>query len=181
MACAVSRRQFLRGDVTGRNTALRPPWAIEEKDFVGRCDQCSECVQACPSHLIEAANDGLPFINFQKGECDFCHACADACGTGALVRRDDPVQAVWNLAASIQMECITFQGVVCRSCGEHCDAAAIRFEPVVGRGQLPKINIERCTGCGACVSVCPVKAMSMGPARNGRQVYNENVLVEMSL
>ncbi len=181
MACAVSRRQFLRGNVSGRTTALRPPWALNENEFVARCDQCAECVAACPSHLIESANDGLPLMNFQKGECDFCHACADACGTGALARRDDPQQPVWNLAASIQMECITFQGVVCRSCGELCETSAIRFESVVGRGQMPKIDIERCTGCGACVAVCPVKAIRMGPASNGRQVYNENVLVEMSI
>ena len=181
MVCAVSRRQFLRGNVTGRSTALRPPWAIDESDFVTRCDQCSECVTACPSHLIETANDGLPFLNFSKGECDFCNACARACGTGALAWHDDPDQFVWSLAANIESECIAYQGVVCRTCGEHCEAAAIRFVPVVGRGQMPRIELERCTGCGACVSVCPVKAIRMGPAENGRRINNNNVLVEMSV
>ena len=181
MTCAVNRRQFLRGNVTGRTTALRPPWAVAENEFVTRCDQCAECVAACPSHLIEATNDGLPFMNFLKGECDFCTACARACGTGALAWRDDPKQPVWNLAASIEIECITYQGVVCRSCGEQCETAAIRFEPVVGRGLMPRIEVARCTGCGACVSVCPVKAIRMGPAENGRRVYNDNVLVEMNV
>ena len=181
MACAVSRRQFLRGNLTGRDSAIRPPWAVEESEFVARCDQCSECVAACPSHLIEAANDGLPFMNFLKGECDFCHACARACTTGALVYRDEANQPIWSLAATIESTCIAFNGVVCRTCGEHCETAAIRFVHVVGRGAIPQVDLERCTGCGACVSVCPVKAVSMGPAKNGRRVYNENVLVEMSV
>ena len=181
MACAVSRRQFLRGNLTGRNAEIRPPWAVAENEFVARCDQCSECVAACPSHLIEAANDGLPFMNFLKGECDFCNACARACATGALVYRDEANQPIWSLAATIESTCIAFNGVVCRTCGEHCETTAIRFVHVVGRGAMPQVDFERCTGCGACVSVCPVKAVSMSPAKNGRRVYNENVLVEMSL
>jgi ferredoxin-type protein NapF len=181
MTCAVSRRQFLRGNVTGRSTALRPPWAMGENDFVSRCDQCAECISACPSRLIEADNDGFPRINFLKGECDFCTACARACGTGALAYRDNPEQVIWSLAASIEAECIAYQGVVCRICGENCEAAAVQFVPVVGRGLLPRVEVERCTGCGACISVCPVKAIRMGPAENGRRIYNENVLREMNV
>ena len=181
MACAVSRRQFLRGNVTGRSIAVRPPWALMESEFIDRCDQCAECIAACPTKLIQPGTDGFPQLNFAKGECDFCIACARACGTGALAYRADPQQAIWTLAANIDVDCIAYRGVVCRSCGEHCEAAAIRFVPVVGRGSLPRLDIERCTGCGACVSVCPVNAIRMGPAENGRRVYNDNVLLEMNL
>ena len=125
MACAVSRRQFLRGNLTGRNAEIRPPWAVAENEFVARCDQCSECIAACPSHLIEAANDGLPFMNFLKGECNFCNACARACATGALVYRDEARQPIWSLAGvpHLWRALRNDSNPVCTCSRTRCDAA----------------------------------------------------------
>lgn len=61
----------------------------------------------------------------------------------------------------IEAACIARQGVFCRSCGERCDPGAIRFRPMIGRPPIPEIDAAACTGCGACVDVCPTHAVSL--------------------
>lgn len=64
--------------------------------------------------------------------------------------------------AEIGPGCIAYtQNVVCRSCGDVCDEAAIRFSPRLGGAALPVVLAERCTGCGACLSVCPTGAITV--------------------
>lgn len=57
--------------------------------------------------------------------------------------------------------CLAFQNVVCRCCGESCTAAAIRFSPRLGAAAEPVLNPDLCTGCGACLPVCPTAALSL--------------------
>lgn len=67
-------------------------------------------------------------------------------------------------AARIGPACIAYaQNVVCRSCGDACEAAAIRFSPRLGGAALPVVLGERCTGCGACLPVCPAGAITLAP------------------
>ncbi|MDO8958991.1 MAG: 4Fe-4S dicluster domain-containing protein [Rhodocyclaceae bacterium] len=64
--------------------------------------------------------------------------------------------------AVVGITCIAFaQGVFCRSCGDACAAAAIRFSPRLGGAACPIILAEQCTGCGDCVSVCPASAITL--------------------
>jgi ferredoxin-type protein NapF len=58
-------------------------------------------------------------------------------------------------------DCLAARGVVCRSCGDSCPHAAIRFWPRIGGPALPEILDDACTGCGACVGVCPVSAIEV--------------------
>lgn len=51
--------------------------------------------------------------------------------------------------------------VVCRTCGDACEAAAIRFRPRLGGAALPEVDGEKCTGCGACVAPCPAAAITL--------------------
>jgi len=60
---------------------------------------------------------------------------------------------------------------ICNCCGCCCEAmiAARRFalmNPVHTTNFIPFINEEKCTGCGKCVTVCPVEAMSLVSANN---------------
>ncbi|WP_131112197.1 4Fe-4S dicluster domain-containing protein [Sulfuricystis thermophila] len=67
--------------------------------------------------------------------------------------------------ASIGPACIAYvDNVVCRSCGDACDEQAIRFSPRLGSAALPVVLTERCTGCGACLPVCPAGAITLAPA-----------------
>ncbi len=60
---------------------------------------------------------------------------------------------------------------ICNCCGCCCEAmiAARRFaffNPVHTSNFIPKIDIESCTGCGKCVSICPVEAMTLVSAND---------------
>ncbi|MFH1195753.1 MAG: 4Fe-4S dicluster domain-containing protein [bacterium] len=60
---------------------------------------------------------------------------------------------------------------ICNCCGCCCEAmlAAKRFgmlHPVHTTNYLPEIKIENCTGCGKCVEICPVEAMTLVSAND---------------
>jgi Na+-translocating ferredoxin:NAD+ oxidoreductase RNF subunit RnfB len=55
---------------------------------------------------------------------------------------------------------------ICNCCGCCCEAmlAAKRFavlHPISTTNFLPKIEEEKCSGCGKCVEACPVEAMGL--------------------
>ena len=60
---------------------------------------------------------------------------------------------------------------ICNCCGCCCEAmiAARKFAiftPVHTSNFIPEINSDACTGCGKCVIVCPVEAMTLVSANN---------------
>ena len=156
----LSRRRLLRGAVTGRCSPIRPPWAVDEAKFTGRCDRCADCVDACEERVIRCGSGGFPEVDFSERGCTLCGACASACDGKAL--SGDPEQdRPWYLIAEIANACLANRGVVCRSCGEVCDERAIRFESRIGGAALPRLDADLCTGCGCCVAVCPAKAIDV--------------------
>lgn len=64
-------------------------------------------------------------------------ASPPACGGELLARVD-------------ASRCLGSVHQVCTVCREHCEPRAIVF-----RGLFPRIESERCTGCGACSAACP--------------------------
>ena len=168
---AVSRFNFLRGRFRGNPNAVRPPWALEAEAFASACDRCGRCDRACPERIIGLDRAGYPSVDFAAGACTFCGACADACPTGALDRAED--RAPWAITAEIGAGCLSFNGVDCRTCGDHCEARAIRFRPLSRGRWLPTIEAADCTGCGACVGPCPVKAIAVRPDRHEHQDERE--------
>ncbi|MCP4996832.1 MAG: ferredoxin-type protein NapF [Gammaproteobacteria bacterium] len=170
MSRSINRMQFLRGDLSGVKAPVRPPWALHEAQFVERCTACGDCVTACFDQLIVAGRANFPQMDFKQGGCDFCGDCLAICKAGAL--SGDPQDAEtrpWSLKASILNNCLSLNAVVCRSCGEACDARAIHFKLEIGGVAKPLLDSELCTGCGECFSVCPVDAVQIFSVERSEQ------------
>lgn len=159
--------QFLRGDFSGKNTPLRPPWALDELLFRDACDSCGDCISACPTKILKDGRGKFPEVDFSRGECDFCEECLRVCKSGALKKQADSVP--WNLVAAIDEEsCLSFKGVECRSCSDPCEPRAIRMKPRIGGVSIPHLNDSECSGCGACVAVCPSQSIRVRPLQEER-------------
>lgn len=160
-----SRRAFLSAQRPRQGKAFRPPWASEEQSFLAQCTRCDECIRVCPTGLLVKGSGGFPEADFTPGKapdaCTFCGDCVQICQPRALFKNPD--QAAWQQLAVINSACLAVQGVVCRSCGEFCDVGAIRFPLRLGGVALPQIDAEACSGCGACLAVCPTLAIHIHP------------------
>lgn len=150
-----TRRALLFGTRSAA-TPIRPPWALAEAGFLEACTACGACVEQCPEQVLSVGAGRHPVFDPHLGECTFCGACAQACPTRALDRAGD----AWTLRALAGDACLARLGVVCSSCRDACPEQAVRF-PLQARIPVPVVDADRCTGCGACVGVCPVDAMTL--------------------
>ena len=164
-----NRRGFFRRLQPGNKPAeIRPPWARPEAEFLERCSGCGECETACPEGIIIRGGGGYPVLDFGRGKCTFCTRCVDACTDDAFNRVDG--MPAWLLKASVSEGCLAAAGVVCRVCGESCEEQAISFELLRGGCSAVHIAETACSGCGACISSCPVGAIQIGAYKS--QAYN---------
>ncbi len=169
-----SRRQPLSASPLG-NDRLRPPGAVDEDDFTGRCIRCGRCMEVCPYHCIvpldarAGLHAGTPLIDARANPCHLCMECVDVCPTGALqpVSREETRMGLAVIDTSI---CAAHQpDTLCRTCYSVCPLqnVAIELEDFI----RPRVIDAACTGCGVCVQACPVegasgrKAISVEPGR----------------
>lgn len=161
MTAPLDRRR--RALLSGRpdRLRLRPPPARLEAQFLERCTRCDDCLRACPEQVLVRGEGGFPEFDPARGECTFCMACSDACLPAAL----DPLAArpwLWKVELEVQ-QCLASAGVHCQGCRDACSSRAIQF-PMAAQPRPPQISADRCTGCGACVGVCPGSALRLEAA-----------------
>ncbi|WP_107850325.1 ferredoxin-type protein NapF [Oceanimonas marisflavi] len=151
-----SRRRLL----TRHRADARPrlPWAVEGNAFTDACSRCNRCLEACETRIIVRGDGGFPQVDFRHGECTFCYRCAEACPEPLFRDRSEPA---WSLTAHIGEGCLAYRNIECRSCGDVCEPQALRFRLQPGGVALPELARDLCSGCGACVSLCPVSAITM--------------------
>jgi ferredoxin-type protein NapG len=153
-------------------TAIRPPGALAEDDFLAACVRCGLCVRDCPydtlklSRLGDGVATGTPYFEARKVACEMCEdiPCVKACPTGALDHGlTDIGKARMGLAVLIDHEtCLNFLGLRCDVCYRVCPAIdkAITLEKVHNPRSdrhamlLPTVHSDACTGCGKCEKSC---------------------------
>jgi polyferredoxin len=157
---------------------IRPPGALEEKEFLKRCVKCGECMKVCLTNglqptLLEAGLEGLwsPVLVPRIGHCEYrCTLCGQVCPTGAIRRLpwEEKTKIKIGLAMIDQGRCLPYaHGTPCIVCEEVCPTPkkAIWFEEIRGQDRQgkkvllkqPRVDLSLCIGCGVCEAKCPVQ------------------------
>lgn len=163
--------------LAAKDKRLRPPGAIDEREFLASCIKCGQCVQVCPVEAIKLADffDGFgigsPYLDARTQACDFsCDAvqCVLACPTGALSHHTDLKEQVRMGVARLDRPgaCLARQGL-----GFKGKARGSAF-----KGLHRYVEVDRWTPikvadhdydlplCDLCLRECPIKnAIALEP------------------
>ncbi len=185
----MDRRGFLRGELrraakTAVKTAearvtryasrwIRPPYALDELEFLLSCSRCGECISACSHQTIfplaarlGAQVAGTPALDLLNKACHLCTdwPCVAACEVGALKRpeiveedadRDESIEPapLWPQLAVARINtraCLPYSGPECGACrGSGPIPGALQWLM-----ERPSIIAEKCIGCALCREAC---------------------------
>lgn len=153
----------------GRQAArwVRPPFALDELEFLMACTRCSDCFDACPQKVIFPLSArlgvkviGTPALDLLNKSCLLCEdwPCVSACEPQALRLPvsddgDPPPLPRMAMAWIDTARCLPYSGPECGACASSC--------PVPGALEWalekPHINQALCTGCALCREACIVE------------------------
>ncbi|MEA3477053.1 MAG: ferredoxin-type protein NapG [Bacteroidota bacterium] len=162
---------------------LRPPGALDEKDFTRACIKCGTCVEACPYDTLKLATPGegqapgTPYMVPREIPCYMCPdiPCVPVCPSGALepknvtvkdpetgTSRLDVNKTRIGLAVLDKESCLAFWGIQCDACYRACpligEAITLEMKRNERTGKHaylePVVHADVCTGCGMCEHAC---------------------------
>ncbi|MDR3346572.1 MAG: 4Fe-4S binding protein [Campylobacteraceae bacterium] len=149
----MTRRDFFSSFAlkrTGGKTSTRAllPYLCDVSMPQSVCPSCdAPCVSSCEENII-VLSGGIPSVDFKKGGCTFCAKCAQVCYRGVL---NESMSAKIDVKIAIKTkECLSWNGTMCYTCKDACEAKAISFFGAF----RPVIDERLCSGCGACISAC---------------------------
>jgi ferredoxin len=182
------RELFTRGETQlGRVFVLEPVLSNENALHVLDYERATEVIKTASHRAI-----GTCYCRHKMSHMDkACKAPMEICMTfnataASLIKHGharmvDSAEGLALLQQAYENNLVQFGenvrervNFICNCCGCCCEAmiAARHFailNPVHTTNYIPEINDESCNGCGKCVTVCPVEAMSLVSANNPRR------------
>ena len=141
---------------------IRPPYAINELDFLLACTRCGDCIPACPHSVIFPLSArvgvkavGTPALDLLNKGCHLCNdwPCVQACGEGAL----NLPELMANQQSALE-ELESSQESSADDADNESEAATAPPLPKLASASINKESCLPYSGpeCGACEASCPV-------------------------
>ncbi len=144
---------------------------------IQECVHCGWCASICPVGAISFEKPFKGEFSRNEAVCQACRTCVDTCPAGALFNKEWKQGQIVEKVTHRKDACI-----YCGACAQACPVGAINvnksgivpemkkkqvFEKMIS-GPAPrptltstlKTDQKACLGCGNCVIVCPVNALS---------------------
>lgn len=162
---------------------IRPPYALEELEFLLACTRCGDCESACPHRVIFSLPlrlgtqvAGTPALDLLHRGCHLCDdwPCVAACEAAALVLPDAGGEAALPLprlavARIDPAACLPYSGPECGACADSCPVPGA----LVWQQTRPHIEAAACTGCARCREACIVEPRAIQVQSRYRQTEAE--------
>lgn len=165
---------FVSKKITAQNIRdhIRPPAAAEANSFNLLCIRCANCIKSCPTGILKQHADPgdllswmTPEVIYENGYClETCNNCSRVCPSGSITLfSPDAKKNIFMGYAEVNYHgCLLSRNKECDRCVASCKYDAISIEQVSGSlNAAPRVYNKLCVGCGACVVICPVRAITV--------------------
>jgi Na+-translocating ferredoxin:NAD+ oxidoreductase RNF subunit RnfB len=127
-----------------------------QKECLAGCLGFTTCVEVCPFGAIKMSEAQLPVVDAAK--CKACNKCVEICPKKLF--------SLVDLKNTVYVACSShYSGkdtkavcpvgcIACKLCEKAC-----KFDAIHVVDNLAVIDYNKCTSCGECVKVCPVKCI----------------------
>ena len=148
--CDRAKQNYIYHGIQDCNKMMVLP-GTSQKDCVYGCMGYGSCVKACEFDAIHIV-EGIALVDKEK--CVACKKCVEACPKKLIemipYSAGHVVQCVsQDKGKDVKSKC-SVGCIGCTLCTKKC-----QFDAIHMKGNVAKIDYEKCTNCGACAKACP--------------------------
>ena len=157
-SCQPSERKY---EYVGPKTCVAANMSYSgDRECTFACLGYGDCVKVCPRDAI-CINEEKCIAEIDPRRCIGCGLCVKTCPNGIIHLVNDTTKVVvkcnsHNKGAQVRKVCLN-GCIACGKCEKNRPEGAIKVVD-----NLATIDYSKCTGCGNCHDVCPVKCIHAG-------------------